>query len=85
MGHGEIFLVQYPVQDYLMLSFFFHKHWKTYDESTDNDLLSFSNRRQQGESDLGVRDRVLRQVFFEYLKEKEIKLIEKDQKRAFEK
>lgn len=47
----------------------FYQRWKTYDESTDNDLLSFSNHRQQGENDLEIRDRILRQVFFEYLKE----------------
>jgi 5-methylcytosine-specific restriction endonuclease McrA len=61
----------------------FHTQWKTYDESTDIDLLTFSNRRQQGESDLEARDRILRQLFFEYLKEKKLELIEKDKKRAF--
>jgi len=63
--------------------YYFHERWKSYDESTDNDLLTFSNRRQQGENDIEVRDRILRQVFFEYLKEKGIELIEKDEKRAF--
>jgi len=63
--------------------YYFHERWKTYDEATDNDLLTFSNRRQQGENDLEVRDRILRQVFFEYLKEKRIVIIEKDEKRAF--
>lgn len=63
--------------------YYFHERWKTYDESTDNDLLTFSNRRQQGENDIEVRDRILRQVFFEYLKENAIELIEKDEKRAF--
>jgi 5-methylcytosine-specific restriction endonuclease McrA len=63
--------------------YYFHKRWRTYDESTDNDLLTFSNRRQQGENDLEVRDRILRQIFFEYLKEHNIELIEKDEKRAF--
>jgi len=61
----------------------FHQRWKTYDESTDTDLLTFSNRRQQGENDLETRDRVLRQIFFEYLKDNNIELIEKDEKRAF--
>ena len=60
-----------------------YERWKTYDEATDNDLLTFSNRRQQGENDLEVRDRILRQVFFEYLKEKDIEIIVKDEKRAF--
>jgi len=61
----------------------FHKRWRTNDDSTDIDLLTFSNRRQQGENDLKARDRVLRQIFFEYLKAKNIEMIEKDTKRAF--
>ena len=63
--------------------YYFHERWKSYDESVDNDLLTFSNRRQQGENDIEVRDRILRQVFFEYLKDKGIELVEKDEKRAF--
>jgi 5-methylcytosine-specific restriction endonuclease McrA len=61
----------------------FHNRWKTYDESTDTDLLTFSNRRQQGEKDLETRDIILRQLFFEYLQSKQVELIEKDEKRAF--
>lgn len=63
--------------------YYFHERWKTYDESTDNDMLIFSNRRQQGENDLQARDRIMRQIFFEYLKDKNIEIIEKDEKRAF--
>lgn len=61
----------------------FHTRWKTYDESTDTDLLTFSNRRQQGEKDLEIRDVILRQIFFQYLKDHGKELIEKDEKRAF--
>lgn len=61
----------------------FHTRWKTYDESSDTDLLSFSNRRQQGENDIESRDIILRQIFFAYLKKHNISLIEKDEKRAF--
>ena len=60
-----------------------HTRWKAYDESTDTDLLTFSNRRQQGEKDLEVRDIIFRQIFFEYLQENNKELIEKDEKRAF--
>lgn len=63
--------------------YYFHQRWKTYDESADNDLLTFSNRRQQGENDLEIRDRILRQIFFEYLKEHNIILLEKDNNRSF--
>lgn len=61
----------------------FYKRWKTYDEGTDTDLLTFSNRRQQGETDLEVRDMILRQIFFKYVSEKEIDLKAKDSNRAF--
>jgi 5-methylcytosine-specific restriction endonuclease McrA len=61
----------------------FHIRWKTYDEAEDTDLLTFSNRRQQGEKDLEVRDIILRQVFFQYLQDENTMLIEKDSKRAF--
>ncbi len=62
--------------------YFFHR-WKTYDESVDNDLLSFSNHRQQGENDLEIRDIILRQVFFQFLSDNRLEIIEKDQKRTF--
>lgn len=61
----------------------FHTRWKTYDESTDTDLLTFSNRRQQGEKDLEARDIILRQILFKYLQDNNKELIEKDGKRAF--
>ena len=61
----------------------FHERWKTFDESTDTDLLTFSNRRQQGENDLETRDAILRHLFFRYLKEKNIEMKEKDERRAF--
>lgn len=63
--------------------YYFHERWKTYDESVDNDMLSFSNHRQQGENDLQIRDRIMRQIFFKYLKENGLAIIEKDEKRAF--
>lgn len=61
----------------------FFQRWKTYDESVDNDLLSFSNHRQQGENDLEIRDRIIRQVFFQYLTDKGLEINEKDENRAF--
>ena len=61
----------------------FYKRWKTYDEGTDTDLLTFSNRRQQGETDLEVRDMILRQIFFKYVLDNNICLKEKDSNRAF--
>jgi len=63
--------------------YYYYQRWKTYDETKDNDMLSFSNHRQQGENDLELRDRIMRQIFFEYLKENNHVLREKDQNRAF--
>lgn len=61
----------------------FHNKWKTYDESVDTDMLSFSNHRQQGENDLAQRDRIIRQIFFQYLQDNNLELIEKDEQRSF--
>jgi len=63
--------------------YYFHTRWKKYDETTDTNLLTFSNRRQQGGKDLEARDIILRQIFFEFLKDNGMELIEKDEKRAF--
>jgi hypothetical protein len=63
----------------------FYKRWKTYDEGTgtDTDLLTFRNRRQQGGTDLEVRDMILRQIFFKYISDNNIDLKEKDTNRNF--
>jgi len=63
--------------------YYFHNRWKTYDESIDTDMLTFSNRRQQGESDLEIRDTIMRQIFFKYLIDNNIEIKEKDTNRAF--
>jgi hypothetical protein len=63
--------------------YYFHNRWKTYDDATDSDMLSFSNRRQQGENDLQIRDIIMRQLFFEYLNTNNLEIKEKDEKRAF--
>jgi hypothetical protein len=63
--------------------YYFFQRWKTYDESQDNDLLQFSNHRQQGEKDLELRDRIMRQIFFEYLSENNVAIKSKDEKRAY--
>jgi len=61
----------------------FYSRWKSYDELTDNDMLTFSNRRQQGENDLEVRDRIMRQIFFDYLSNHNLEVLAKDSSRAF--
>lgn len=61
----------------------FYKRWKTYDATTDTDLLTFSNRRQQGETDLEARDIILRQIFFKYISDSNLELKRKDTNRSF--
>ncbi len=64
----------------------FHIRWKKVDKTKvteDTDLLTFSNKRQHGEKNLEDRDSILRHIFFEYLKNNDKKIIEKDSKRAF--
>ncbi len=63
--------------------YYFHNRWKTCDESTDIDMLSFRNHQRQSEIDLESRDRIIRQIFFEYLRSNNHVIKEKDQKRAF--
>lgn len=61
----------------------FHQRWKNFDDTVDNDLLKFSNNRQQGEKELEIRDQILRHIFFQYLKDKNVDIISKDKKRVF--
>lgn len=60
-----------------------HASWRSYDEAVDTDLLAFSNRRQQGGTDLEARDIILRQLFFAHLKSNGLQIIVKDEKRSF--
>ena len=86
-------LVRYLRQIYVMdddtkkatkeFIYYFYQRWKTFDDSTDRDLLIFCNRRQQGEKELEIRDSIVRQIFLEYLREKNYEFTEKDGKRAF--
>lgn len=63
--------------------YYFHERWRNYDDLEDFDMLTFSNNRQQGESELATRDRILRQFFFNYINQNNFELIDKDFKRAF--
>ncbi len=65
---------------------YFYTRWKKVDKTKvtdDTDLLTFSNKRQHGERNLEERDSILRQIFFEYIKNNDKEVIEKDSKRAF--
>lgn len=45
----------------------FYQRWKSHSDD-DKDILLFSDNRQQAQSDLEIRHRILRSAFFEYLK-----------------
>jgi hypothetical protein len=60
----------------------FHDRWRDRRED-DNDILIFSDNRQQSAGEIAVRDRIIRQVFFEYVAEKGHKMLVKDDRRAF--
>jgi 5-methylcytosine-specific restriction endonuclease McrA len=60
----------------------FYARWR---ETTvdDRDMTQFSDSRQQSLNDQRERDLVIRQLFFEYLKQRNFDLIAKDTERAF--
>lgn len=68
----------------LFYNFFmaFYKRWKEKAED-DIDIQVFANKRQQDVANIEIRDRILRQLFFEYAKESNHEIITKDDRRAF--
>jgi hypothetical protein len=60
----------------------FHERWKNHHED-DRDVISFSDSRQQSVGDLDIRDRVMRQIFFEFLNKEGVELAVLDSKRCF--
>jgi len=60
----------------------FHERWRARRDD-DRDILLFSDNRQQTGGEIEVRDRIIRQVFFEYAAEKGHRMLAKDDRRAF--
>ena len=60
----------------------FHERWRARRDD-DIDILIFSDNRQQTGGEIEVRDRIIRQIFFEYAIEKEHQMLTKDARRAF--
>jgi hypothetical protein len=60
----------------------FHDRWRARRED-DNDVLIFSDNRQQSAGEIEVRDRIIRQIFFEYAAEEGCEMLTKDDRRAF--
>lgn len=60
----------------------FHERWDDRDEE-DQDIILFSDNRQQSEGEIEVRNRIIRQAFFEYLQENDIEFETIDDRRSF--
>lgn len=73
-------------QHYPVIRQFFYSFYARWDEhkEEDRDIILFSDSRQQDRSNLEVRDRVVRQLFFDYLKGKNVELKTLDSKRLFD-
>ncbi|TXD36981.1 DUF262 domain-containing protein [Lujinxingia vulgaris] len=63
--------------------FEFHDRWKNSRREQDTDILVFSEHRQQSISEIKVRDRVMRQLFFEFVASRGHELKTKDERRIF--
>jgi hypothetical protein len=60
----------------------FHERWRSQRQS-DTDILLFSNSRQQSTAETEMRDRIMRQAFFEFAAEQGHQMLTKDERRAF--
>ena len=60
----------------------FHQRWKDAKPS-DTDILLFTNNRQQSTAETETRDRIIRQVFFQFAAEQGHSMLTKDERRAF--
>lgn len=61
----------------------FHERLRGSRRNAARDLLIFSDNRQQSRAEIQVRDRIMRQSFFEYLSSKGQSFVAKDSRRAF--
>jgi hypothetical protein len=60
----------------------FYQRWRARRED-DTDILAFSDNRQQSAAEIEVRQRILRQLFFEYAAEVGHEMLTKDERRVF--
>ncbi len=60
----------------------FHQRWKKKSED-GRGIVAFSDSRQQTSNEVEARHRIIRQLFFEFAKEKNVRIVAKDLKRAF--
>lgn len=60
----------------------FHERWKRRSED-DNEVLIFSDNRQQTQGEIAIRQRIIRQLFFEYSEDSDVDIRVKDSQRRF--
>ncbi|MCB9720072.1 MAG: DUF262 domain-containing protein [Candidatus Omnitrophica bacterium] len=84
LRHLKQYYVIEEDQRKLFLEFFlrFHDRWQNPDDE-DRDVLSFSEHRQQDKKNVEARHIIIRQLFFQFLKDQGKDLILKDEKRSF--
>ncbi len=61
----------------------FYPRWSDISDE-DNDILLFSSSRQMDQSNIEVRDQILRQLFFEFVKKQGKEIYSKDNQRNFD-
>ena len=61
----------------------FHTRWKSERDESDTDILYFSESRQMSAKEISIRDRIIRQAFFDYALANDHKMLTKDERRAF--
>lgn len=52
-------------------------------QDDDSDMQVFASHRQQSGREIKIRDRVIRQLFFEYARDESVDILTKDRKRRF--
>jgi len=61
----------------------FHRRWRDDRKESNTDILVFSDNRQQTGGEIHIRDRIIRQAFFEHAGENGHQLLTKDERRSF--
>lgn len=61
----------------------FYKNWSARSDA-DLDVIRFAEARQQSGNEIETRDRILRQLFFNFAKERNHPMLGKDDRRAFD-
>jgi hypothetical protein len=84
LRHLLKFYVWEKVERDLFLAFThdFHQRWSD-GKIDDADIQLFSNKRQQTGGEIEVRHQIMRQIFFQYAKEKGLTIKTKDDRRGF--